>query len=134
MYFSFSLNMCTFLCPCIERSRAYSFWSVHLSVCLSVCKNFNIGHIFRMVSDRIVKITDDSCFTIGPFFFFKDFENMNILCLRAGDLTRLICPHSLVVIIMGQFWHLLNCALYLTKLQDWYSHVFHKTFKMPFVM
>jgi hypothetical protein len=33
-----------------------------------------------------------SFFTIEPISL--DFENLNILCLRAGDLTRLIRPHS----------------------------------------
>jgi hypothetical protein len=41
-----------FLCPRIERLGAYSFWPARLFVCLSVCKNFNIGHIFWMVNDR----------------------------------------------------------------------------------
>jgi hypothetical protein len=35
-------NTFRFLCPRIERSGAYSFWPIRLSV----CKNFKIGHIF----------------------------------------------------------------------------------------
>ena len=43
-----------FLCPRIDRSGAYSFWPVCLSVCWSVCPfvcpyNFYIGHILRLV-------------------------------------------------------------------------------------
>jgi hypothetical protein len=47
---------CWFFMPLYRKIGAYSFWPVRLffclSVCLSVCKNFNIGHIFWMVSDR----------------------------------------------------------------------------------
>jgi hypothetical protein len=35
----------------------------------------------------VVEITDCSFFTIE--IFFADFENLNILCLRAGNLSRL---------------------------------------------
>jgi hypothetical protein len=41
----------------------------------------------------VVEITDYSFFTTEPIL--GDFENLNILCLRAGDLSRLIRPHSL---------------------------------------
>ena len=44
-------NRC-FLSPSIDRSGAYSFWLVGVSICLFVCKNFWIGHSFWMVSDR----------------------------------------------------------------------------------
>ena len=49
-----------FLCPHSDRLGAYSFWSVCLFihpsvcllVCLFVCKNFYIGHIFLLVRVR----------------------------------------------------------------------------------
>jgi hypothetical protein len=59
------------LCPRIERSGAYSFWPVHLSVCLSVSKDLNIGHIFWMVSDR-----DFICVFLmtRPFNWYQNFD------------------------------------------------------------
>jgi hypothetical protein len=55
-----------------------------------------INQTIIMVDIRIhygvVEITDYSFFTIEQFCL--DFENLNILCLRAGDLSRLIRPHS----------------------------------------
>ena len=48
---SFTFSPQCFFTPRIDRSRAYSFWFVHLSVCLSA-KNFYIGHIFRLVRIR----------------------------------------------------------------------------------
>ena len=44
-------NQQFFLCPFIERSRAYICCSVS-HVCLSVCKNFYMGHNFRMKRNR----------------------------------------------------------------------------------
>jgi hypothetical protein len=61
-----------FLCPRIERSGAYSFWPVRLSICLFVCKNFNIGHIFWMVSDKAflfhMCVPYDKTFLLVPKF------------------------------------------------------------------
>jgi hypothetical protein len=73
------LNFCNisvlnalFLCLRIERSGAYSFWPVRPSVCLSVCKTFNIGHIFWMVSDRTfifhMCVPYDKTFLLVPNF------------------------------------------------------------------
>jgi hypothetical protein len=53
----------------------------------------------------VVEITDYSFFTTEQIF--GDFDNLNILCLRAGDLSRLIRPHSLVInfntSVMGRY-------------------------------
>jgi hypothetical protein len=41
----------------------------------------------------IIEITDYSFFTMEHFCL--DLENLNVLCLRAGDSSHLISPHSL---------------------------------------
>jgi hypothetical protein len=41
----------------------------------------------------VVEITDYSFFTIEQFCL--DFENLNVVCLRPGDLSHVIRPHSL---------------------------------------
>jgi hypothetical protein len=74
-----------FLCPRIESSGAYSFWPVRLFV----CKNFNIGHMFWMASDRAfifhMCVPYDKIFllvpnvlTFWPWKFDPLFKNFNI--------------------------------------------------------
>jgi hypothetical protein len=74
-----------FLCPRIERSGSYSF----LPVRLSVCKSFNIGHIFWMVSDNAfifhMCVPYDKTFLLVLIFFYlltlkfdPLFKNFNI--------------------------------------------------------
>ena len=56
-----------FLCPCIDRLGAYSFWPVHLCVCVSVC-------LFVCLSAKTftLSISFDWC-VLRPSYFTQEY-------------------------------------------------------------
>jgi hypothetical protein len=73
----------------------YTFFSIKTAYepCLTHIINQTIINLDLRIEYGVFEIIDYSFFTVEPIFL--DFENLNILYLRAGDLSRLICPHSL---------------------------------------
>jgi hypothetical protein len=84
---------------CILRFEKYFYMSQCYSgercgpwaSCLDDNRGF-VEHSVTPSGERLVEITDYSFSTIKQFCL--DFENLNVLCLRSGDLSCLIRPHS----------------------------------------
>jgi hypothetical protein len=56
------------------------------------CLTHIINQTIFNLDDSVVVITDYSFFTIEQNLL--DFENLNSPCLKAGDLTLVVRPHS----------------------------------------